>query len=112
MNRWLRSGMRAVLLMVLDVVAFVAIGITMGRRAPRWLAMPLLWGLAWPVSLFRHVLPNPTPGAHATSIVAWIAGGIIDIVWVTLLVDWLWRPRRAPLALDTNDDRARDEAGL
>lgn len=94
MRRWARSAFRAVLLMVLDVVIFAGIGITLGRRAPRWLAMPLFWVLAWPVSVFRHAFPNHTPGSHAASIAAWAAGAVVDLVWVTLLVDFLWRPRK------------------
>lgn len=89
--------------MLLDVAVFVAFGVTMGRHSPQWITKPMFWVLAWPVAVFRHVFPNHTPGAHAPSILAWIAGGIVDIVWVTLLVDWLWRskpdsrePQKAP----------------
>ncbi len=95
MNRWLRSAWRAILVMVFDVVVFVAFGVTMGRSSPQWITKPMFWALAWPVSVFRHVFPNHTPGAHLPSILVWLCGGIVDIVWVTLLVDWLWRSRAA-----------------
>jgi len=90
MNHWLRSGLRAILVMLLDVAVFVAFGVTMGAHSPQWITRPMFWILAWPVSVFRHVFH---PGAHAPSILAWLAGGIVDIIWVTLLVDWLWRSR-------------------
>ena len=93
MNHWLRSALRAIVIMVLDVVAFAAFGITMGRNSPQWITKPMFWVLVWPVWVFRSLLP-PTPGAHP-SILAWFCGGIVDIVWVTLFVDWLWRPKPA-----------------
>ena len=93
MRRWRRSAVRAILIMLLDVVVYVAFGVTMGRHAPRWITMPLFWILAWPVSVFRHLFPHPAPGSHAPSIMAWLCGGIVDLIWVTLLVDGLWRPR-------------------
>lgn len=94
MRRWFQSAVRAILIMLLDVAIFVAFGVTMGRHAPRWITIPLFWILAWPVSVFRHIFPNPAPGSHAPSILAWLCGGIVDLVWVTLLVDRLWRPRQ------------------
>jgi hypothetical protein len=102
MNHWLRSALRAVLIMVLDVVVFAAFGITMGRNSPQWITRPMFWILAWPVSVFKPVFPNPTPGAHGPSILAWIAGGIVDIIWVTLLVDLLWRPNSASSSTESN----------
>ena len=81
------------LLMMGDVIAFVASGITLGPKGPRWITMPMFWILAWPVSLFRPVFPNHTASAHGPSLLAWLAGGIVDLVWVTLLVDWI-RHRR------------------
>jgi hypothetical protein len=93
MNHWLKSAIRAFVIMVLDVVAFAAFGITMGRNSPQWITRPMWWVLAWPVAVFRPIFPNHTPGAHAPSILAWFCGGVVDIIWVTLLVDWLWRPK-------------------
>ncbi len=97
MRRWAKSTFRAVLLMVLDVAVFAALGVTMGARSPRWISMPLFWVLAWPVSLFKHVFPNPRPGAHGPALAAWAAGAVVDLVWVTLVVHWLWRPRNDSL---------------
>ncbi len=93
MRRWIPSAMRAVLLMVLDVVVFVAFGVTMGARSPRWITQPLFWVLAWPVSIFKHVFPNHRPGAHGPSLAAWATGAVVDLIWVTLIVDRLWRPQ-------------------
>ncbi len=95
MNHWVRSALRGISLMVIDVVVFVIFGITMGRNSPQWITKPMFWILAWPVAVFKPVFPNHTPGAHGPSILAWLFGGIVDIIWVTLLVDWLWRPRAA-----------------
>jgi hypothetical protein len=112
MRRWFRSAARAVLLMLADVAVFVAFGITMGAHSPRWITQPLFWMLAWPVAVFKPVFPNHTPGAHAPSLGAWAAGALVDLIWVTLLVDWLWRPRGEIVAADTNDDRGKGGAGV
>ena len=93
MNHWLKSAIRAILVMSLDVMIFAIFGIAMGRNSPQWITRPMFWILAWPVAVFRPVFPNHRPDAHGPSILAWLAGGIVDIIWVTLLVDWLWRSR-------------------
>jgi len=102
-TRWFRSACWAVLLMMGDVIVFVAFGITMGPKGPRWITMPMFWVLAWPVSLFRQVIPNHTPGAHGPSLLAWFAGGVVDIIWVTLLVDWIRHRRAQPKSIAAPD---------
>jgi len=80
--------------MLLDGVSLVLVSRALGPQPPAWATAPFFWALAWSVQLLSFVFPNHTPGDRGPSIAAIAGGALIDLVLLSIVIDWVYRKRR------------------
>lgn len=82
-------------LMLADVVALVLVTrASLPHKPPMWATAPFFWVLAWPVPLFVKLFPQPSGSPdHGPAFVAVACAGLIDLILLVLLVDYLRRRR-------------------
>jgi hypothetical protein len=95
MKRWLIPIAGAIGCVVADVIALVLVTRAfLPQKPPNWATAPFFWVLAWPVPLFSRVFPQSAGSHdHGPSFLAVAAGGLVDLIILAGIIDFVRRRR-------------------